>query len=1277
MYELKERIRKLVGNSIKTYRVKLDKDEETIHGLDKFADMVVEDISALMKKEWMEYSLLTPHEKIAHSQWSIVEQKEVQAAPYEYTKQNSERIIQVGAHENVVDEIISQLSTNSTPIVIRGLTGSGKSTMLSRISWKLREYGTDVVPIFCGSRTELSNALDVLQYMVYELEVRLALPHIADDMADTKSRDEKAKEISVDTWRERLNSLVYDYSGKTLVFVLDALDQLFADELRDKHVFLPYLEKDNVKIIMSCLDDYLLEKTTAFRFCEIWIEPLAGNQISIAVNGILNSLGRQLEPRVIDEIVKIPAAQNPLYLSLLIQRLAMMDRRDFDDINAHGGKMKDISNHQIEVIHTLSDTVEGICFDIINETTKRIGGEFVRLAVEYIALSRNGLRESDLEKILLKTKIDWNSLDFSLFMNYLNGFFLNRDDGRINFTHRTIREGIVAGCKNAKTKHQNIREHLHMLNWNDPVSLDEMVLQCYLADDKRYFVGYIEDIVKKDFYDGIHSAAKVVHDFVINHGRSWLEDILQNPDEWKWSDSFMKFLTIYLRPRFMHLSDEYNDIIEILQLAMIKYTDLMDVESVEELSLLGESHYYLGSCLYELGNDALAEQHYAEAVSAFQKVGVRDVVKSEKLLASVYNVYGLLFDKKGLYSHAAHYFDQALAIREKHEGLSQAVAVSYHNVSCNCFNVGNVEKAIKYEKKAIDIIEKCFLENAVDCSKNIMLFYGKMAMIYRSMGQKQDSIRYIEKALDVGIRYVADIPEIIEPILAIIYNDKGLILSDEENSENSIECYKKAIAIQERWSKKLPEKFLGELSNTLCNLAKVYENNSNTYVLSEETYIRGIDLKEKLYFNNQNSWGMSLAISYNNLGCLYCKCKRYGDARHYFLLAISLADKYGFGSGMEHKNSIIQFFKNAAYAYQCLLMPFKAKRYRKYAQQIETYEKEEELQQFHGGRMKHLANRIRTNSDNSSHLFIKFGICFNILFLIQLVFGTKEPSILFTSILIQYVIGIFVGVALGRECCLNSKQKKILWLGWYLSAGLVTGWYANNCINKSRNVRQCGTYLQKKKSSVINVTRKTKGGDEEQYLQERIRILEQQNMRLNDALLLVKEPKFVRKRIILLTVGLCISSKMWEIGIQYLLDITPYKLLDTHQRIFAVLFFLNLWVVIAVIKNTVPVEGKKKKLLIVLSIFSLGIFTSIASLILYHKETNGKRFFLPLYIFLAVYTPILIPVFMWPYSKKKNKYISKNPMEIEISNNRETISHYRLELMKLNASERMNPAMKA
>lgn len=86
----------------------------------------------------------------------------------------------VQRRENFVSDCISLLDGGTNLLAIRGQSGTGKSTLMARLAQVLQDRGHQVLPIFCSTTPLCNNSLDLVKYIIDDLEDRLAWPHFCD-----------------------------------------------------------------------------------------------------------------------------------------------------------------------------------------------------------------------------------------------------------------------------------------------------------------------------------------------------------------------------------------------------------------------------------------------------------------------------------------------------------------------------------------------------------------------------------------------------------------------------------------------------------------------------------------------------------------------------------------------------------------------------------------------------------------------------------------------------------------------------------------------------------------------------------------------------------------------------------------------------------------------------------------------------------------------------------------------------------------------------------------
>lgn len=522
LQELKKRIWKIAGGKVRTYQVHWDEESGRPVGQEQFAQLVTEDMKNLLEQEWQKYRELSDFDRDQLAQWNMVREKSAQFA----------------AREDFVQNCIKELDSGKTLLQIRGAAGSGKSTVMSRLAVCLKEQGKTVLPIFCGHTEMTGSGMSLLHYLTYFLEEQTGNDHL-----------ESEKDWNADKCVERLAHMTacYEQSGLPNLFVLiDGADQLPDDEIREQLLFVPGNLSERMKVILSCSDDITLSRA---RKDVMELAPLDITEREGLVRGMLKFSGRELPEAVICRMVSKKDSAAPLYLNLLLTRLLMMNRNDFEEITDQGDGISAITQHQINILDEMPEDMEQACVEVLRTAAERIGGEMVRAAAEYLAVSRHGLREQDLECLAQERKIPWNSLDFSLFVKYMHGFFIQRKDGRWDFSHKSIRQGFLSQCTDQKKLHQNILTYLEKLPKRDPVRVGELMYHCIRADEKGICVSCIQGDPKGS--PGRLAAARDLKAVSLEDGGEWLVGLLRQGENWGAGASFSYFINTEYRIAFL------------------------------------------------------------------------------------------------------------------------------------------------------------------------------------------------------------------------------------------------------------------------------------------------------------------------------------------------------------------------------------------------------------------------------------------------------------------------------------------------------------------------------------------------------------------------------------------------------------------------------------------------------------------------------------------------------------------------------------------------------
>ena len=503
-------------------------------GLEKFADMLVKDISNLMKAEWEERKTWSDYKRDRYLQWDFAEQKSIQYID----------------HDNLLSSCMEAVNDNEIT-AIKGTTGSGKSTLMSRLAIIFKEQGWHVLPIFSGLTTKTTTTVDVIRYIIDYIEDELSISLLQKELPKV--------EDWIDTLEVALNNWNEETKKRRLIILIDAVDQLHNDSYRKELRFIPPNLSSKVKMAFSCLDDFEIVQDIG----SVVMPTINDDSKKNVINGMLQLYGKQLSNDVVKAICKKSASNNPLYLSFIVQRLNMMNQNDYENIAFRGDEMQStntkncqmqaIDNQQMKILNKCPDDVESFCTYLINSAVDMLGADFVKIAVNYIAVSRYGIREYDLESILSHSMIKWDSLKFSLFINYLDNFFIQREDGRYDFAHKNIRIGCKKMVDDDVRLHQDILLYMKGLDFNDPIRQQEFVFHCMMADDKDAFVKYISELkshINEETDNVRELAANAMNYTSLNYNETWIDDLLSHinvKDKSKENASYNSVITKLIR----------------------------------------------------------------------------------------------------------------------------------------------------------------------------------------------------------------------------------------------------------------------------------------------------------------------------------------------------------------------------------------------------------------------------------------------------------------------------------------------------------------------------------------------------------------------------------------------------------------------------------------------------------------------------------------------------------------------------------------------------------
>ncbi|MCX5800590.1 MAG: AAA family ATPase [Candidatus Eisenbacteria bacterium] len=303
---------------------------------------------------------------------------------------------------SILERISNHLRSKDThPLVIFGVSGSGKTALMAHAAQRAREAlpNARLFVRFVGATPGSSDGralLENLCHHIYEVfdfdgQKRNLLIGIKETGKEEQRRRQRIEEeYSIPTEFQKLsvtfrNFLAKIPSSEKLILFLDALDQLSDSDHARSLYWLPTELPQNVRLIVSCLAgeclSVLQKKLPAANFVELW--PMEPEESEKLLNLWLQEADRTLQsPQRAEVLAKSRQCGLPLYLKLAFEEASRW--------KSHTEKIE------------LSPDISGVIRDLFQRLSSDVnhGGVMVSRSLGYLAAAKNGLTEDELLDIL-------------------------------------------------------------------------------------------------------------------------------------------------------------------------------------------------------------------------------------------------------------------------------------------------------------------------------------------------------------------------------------------------------------------------------------------------------------------------------------------------------------------------------------------------------------------------------------------------------------------------------------------------------------------------------------------------------------------------------------------------------------------------------------------------------------------------------------------------------------------------------------------------------------
>jgi tetratricopeptide (TPR) repeat protein len=720
------------------------------------------------------------------------------------------------AEMNTLDRYV--IDDDRRPVVITGDSGCGKSAFLS--SWCLRHTKNNpkhlVLPFFIGASSDSTDLERLLLSICSELKYRLAL----------------TSEIPTDKKRvpEIFASLLLEATEKRerIIIILDGLDQLVQGEKgRGLDWILDNLPL-NARLITSTLAGEILDLLRRRDIIEMNIGLLSISERLEIIKKMLEIWRRKLDDRHIDDLIKIDATANPLYLKIALEELKISGR--FETISAF--------------IHSLPANVPDLFIQILIRLETDYGKTFVSKALSYIYCSRHGLSETELLDLLqLERKEILPRLLWARIARDTKAYLVKRID-YISYFHRQFGEavrtrysplqpyhGVLASYFSNVTLERRVEEFPYQLEKAGQYdslagALTDLDMLDYVFTQKitQEWISYWHTIEGRADIGALYKAS--LDAIIVNPERTKdaghmaniigriLHDMGLYPDALKFYQQAKELDTERLGPYHPDVGSDLNNL-AVLYKNMDNYIEALpcyqQALSISE-RVLGPNHPDVAIQLHNLALYLENQGKLSEAESLFQRayaIGLKTLGAEDLEVAQALDSLSELYRKMARYTDAVSLGEQALFIREKKLGSNHLeVAQSLHGLAVIFRDQGKLSKALPLYERSLAIKEKILSPTHPSIASTL----SNLAEILRASGRFNEAFSLFNRTLAIR-----------ERILGLEHSDVGYTLNNLAELYRETGRYSEALPLYKR-AQTIFEKAFGE---SHPNVSKVISNLAN------------------------------------------------------------------------------------------------------------------------------------------------------------------------------------------------------------------------------------------------------------------------------------------------------------------------------------------------------------------------------------------------------------------------------------------------------------------
>ena len=405
---LKQKILKMYPEYVRYYDAKYDKSSGNIVNLEPVMDMVYNDLTRIFKIDLDKYNAMPNYVRAMMNSHTRMEKF------FKNTYRREDLDYSLGVWKTTKNYTHAKYDDMPLMHCVCGDIGTGRKTFLASLYEESLKLDTVKIPFIVGMDEFTKGKEEFISVLVNTFEDELKVPHSED-----YSIQHLAKLCKDVASINKTFQIFVMSATKAIYSVIRGIEAYTTGELKGcdiKNISFYVSDEEDVAS-SSPLPFYLHSKITYLQDIEEKEERIK------LVHAILKSKHKELPKEVINLITSKESGGNPLYLSLIIERLLILDHEDFQNIRNMGDGMVAISKYMSLVVSQSGDNIKDISKELLKELVERINPTLVPLFIRMVSYNNYHLDYKDMVRFFNKMDYPFNEIDYSLFVHSIPSLF--------------------------------------------------------------------------------------------------------------------------------------------------------------------------------------------------------------------------------------------------------------------------------------------------------------------------------------------------------------------------------------------------------------------------------------------------------------------------------------------------------------------------------------------------------------------------------------------------------------------------------------------------------------------------------------------------------------------------------------------------------------------------------------------------------------------------------------------------------------------------------------